>query len=120
MLAAVLTAYTLFISRENLLDQNVLVYVAPVAAMAVTLLIVRRNVSFDAVPGFDRIWGLMTMIAMTFVIVLAIAKTSIFLFFGGPIVMLIAICAVVFALLTWGARVAFRGSAEPRKAPPRF
>jgi hypothetical protein len=120
MLAAVLTAYTLFISRENLLDQNVLVYVAPVAAMAVTLLIVRRNVSFDAVPGFDRIWGLMTMIAMTFVIVLAIAKTSIFLFFGGPIVMLIAICAVVFALLTWGVRVAFRGSAEPRKAPPRF
>jgi hypothetical protein len=116
----VLTAYTLFVSRESLLDQNVLVYVAPLLAMAVTLMIVRRNVSFDAVPGFDRIWGLMTMIAMTFVIVLAIRKTSIFLFFGGSIAILIVMCAFVFALLKWGAHMAFRSSGEARKAPPRF
>lgn len=110
MLAAVLTASTLFMSRESLLDQNVLVYVLPIVAMVATLLIVRRNVSFDAVPGFERISGLMITIAMTFVIVLAIRKTSIFFFFGGSIVMLIAMCAVVFALLRLGARAAFGGS----------
>jgi hypothetical protein len=120
MLAAVLTGYTLFFSRENLLDQNVLVYVAPIVAMTVTLMLVRRNVSFDAVPGFDRLWGLMTMIAVTFVIVLAVSKTSIFLFFGGSVVMLIGLCAFIFALLKWGAFMAFRGSREPKQDPPRF
>ena len=120
MLAAVLTGYTIFLSRENLMDQNVLVYVAPIIAMTVTLMIARKNVDFAAVPGFDRIWGLMTMIAMTFVIVLAISKTSIFLFFGGSIVMLLGLCAFVFALLKWGAYMAFRGSHEPKQEPPRF
>lgn len=120
MLAAVLTGYTIFISGENLLDQNVLVSVAPIAAMTVTLMLIRKNVSFDAVPGFDRIWGLMTMIGMTFVIILAISKTRVFLFFGGSIVMLIALCAFVFALLKWGAYMAIRGRHEPKKDPPRL
>lgn len=120
MLSAVLTGYTIFLSRENLMDQNVMVYVAPIIAMTVTLMVVRKNVDFALVPGFDRIWGLMTMIAMTFAIVLAISKTSIFLFFGGSIVMLIGLCAFVFALLKWGAYMAFRGSHEPKKDPPRL
>ena len=51
--------------------------------IGLTLAVIRRQVAFDEVPGFDRIWGLMTMIAMTFIIVLAIARTRIFLFFGG-------------------------------------
>src|SRR5437870_5518630 len=46
MLAALLTGYTIFISRENLMDQNVLVYVAPVVAMTVTLMLARKNVDF--------------------------------------------------------------------------
>lgn len=120
MLAAVLTAYTIFISRADLLDQNVLVYIVPLVTMALTLVVIRRQVAFDAVPGFDRIWGLMTMIAMTFIIVLAIARTRIFLFFGGSMAMLIGLCAFVFALLKWGAYMAFRGSHQPKIEPPRF
>lgn len=118
MLSAVLTGYTIFLSRENLMDQNVLVYLAPIVAMTVTLMLARKNVDFAQVPGFDRIWGLMTMIAMTFAIVLAISKTSIFLFFGGSIVVLIGLCAFVFGLLKWGAYMAFRGSHEPKRDPP--
>lgn len=120
MFAAVLTGYTMFIGRENLLDQNVLVYIVPLVTMALTLVLVRRQVAFDAVPGFDRIWGLMIMIAMTFVIALAIARTRIFLFFGGSMAMLIGLCAFVFALLKWGAYMAFRGSHQPKIEPPRF
>jgi hypothetical protein len=60
------------------------------------------------------------MIAMTFVIVLAISRTRIFLFFGGSMTTLIGLCAFVFALLKWGANMAFRGSHEPKVEPPRF
>lgn len=120
MLSTVLTAYTLFFSRENLMDQNLLVYLAPIASMVATLMLVGRNVPFDAVPGFDRIWGLMTMIGMTFVIVLAIEKTRIFVVSVLPIGAPIAICALVFALVKWGAYMAFRGSNDPKKDAPKL
>ncbi len=120
MFAVVLTGYALFLSRDSLLDVNLLVYIAPILAMVATLMIVRRNVPFDRVPGFDRLSGLMTMIAMTFVVVLAVSKTRIFLFFGGSIGVLIAMAAFVFALLKWGAYMAFRGPRDPKRDRPRL
>jgi hypothetical protein len=116
--AAVLTAYTLFFTRESLLDKDLLVYVVPVVSMGVTLPLIRRNVSFDDVPGFDRLSGLMVLIALTFAVVLAIRKTFIGILFGASLTTLLAIGAGVFALLKWGAYSAFRRRDQPRVRPP--
>jgi len=97
--AAVLTAYTLFFTRESLLDKDLLVYLLPIVSLAVTLPLIRRSVSFDAVPGFDRLWGLLVLIAITFGILLAIHKTFIGIFFGGSFTLLVALGVAVFALL---------------------
>lgn len=118
--AAVLTGYTLFFTRENLLDKDLLVYVVPIVSMVVTLVLIRKNVSFDDVPGFDRLSGLMTLIGITFVILLAIRKTFIGIFFGASITTLFVLGAFLFALLKWGAYAVFRGSEEPRRRPPGF
>jgi hypothetical protein len=118
--AAVLTAYTLFFTHENLLDQNVLVYVLPVASMAVTLGIMSRRVSFKEIPGFDRLSGLMVLIAITFVLLLVVRRTWIGLFFGGSIATLLVLGAGLFALLKWGAYALFRRKDEPRTDPPPF
>src|SRR5436309_5209613 len=85
MFAGVLTAYTLFFSRENLLDTNPLVYFLPIVSMIVALVLIRQNISFDEVPGFDRLSGLMVMVGCSFAIALAIQKTKIWIFFGGSI-----------------------------------
>jgi hypothetical protein len=118
--AAVLTAYTLFFTRENLVDKNLLVYVLPVVSMALTLGLMRRQVAFDDVPGFDRLSGLMVLIAVTFGIVLAIKKTFVGIFFGASIGTLLVIAAGVFALLKWGAQALLRRPGEPRAKPPGF
>jgi hypothetical protein len=118
--AAVLTAYTLFFSGENLLDLNLLVYLLPIAGMAAALLVISRNVPFDAIPGFDRLSGLMVMLAMAFILALAVAKTRIWLVFGGSLGMLLLLVAGIFALLKWGAHMAFRRSDEPKREPPAF
>ncbi|MDQ7782573.1 MAG: hypothetical protein RDU20_06830, partial [Desulfomonilaceae bacterium] len=120
ILAAIVTGYSLFFTRENLLDANVLVYILPIASMAVTLIIIRRNVSFDDIPGFDRISGLMILLAVTFVLVLGIQRTRIWLFFGSSILTLIALTAVLFALLKWGTYLLFRQRNPPRIKPPSF
>ena len=118
MFAVVITAYSLFFSRENLLDANLLVFFLPIVSMVATLILIRKNVTFDEVPGFDRLSGLMAMVGCSFAIALAIQKTNIFLFFGGSIGKLFVLAAGVFALLKWGAYMLFRRGDEPKREPP--
>lgn len=118
--SAVLTGYALFFTHKDLLDIDVMIYIAPVVSMVLTLILIRKNVSFDEVPGFDRISGLMVMIAITFAFVLVIEKTRIGIFFFGSIAMLIALVVGLFALLKWGTYMLFRGRDEPRIEPPKM
>jgi hypothetical protein len=120
MCSAILTAYVLFFQKGNLLDVNFVIYVVPVVSMALTLILVRKNVPFDAVPGFDRISGLLTTIGVTFVLVLAIYKAGILLVFFGSIPMMIALVVGLFALLKWGTYMLFRRRDEPRTEAPKF
>lgn len=118
--SAVITGYTIFFTRENLLDANVLVHIVPIVSMTVSLILIRKNISFDDIPGFDRLSGLMTMIAVTFIVVLAIYKTRFWVVFGGSIFVLAAVAIGLFALLKWGAHTVFRSRTEPRLKPPSF
>ena len=120
MFAGVLTAYTLFFSRENLLDTNLLVYFLPIVSMIVTLVLIRKNVAFDEVPGFDRLSGLMVMVGCSFAIALAIQKTRIWIVFGGSIERLFILAAAIFGLLKWGAYTLFRRRDEPKAERPTF
>jgi hypothetical protein len=120
MFAAVITAYTLFFSGENLLDANLLVYFLPIASMVATLVLIRKNVSFDEIPGFDHLSGLMVMVGCSFAIALAIQKTRIWVFFGGSIEKLFFLAAGIFALLKWGTYMLFRRRDEPRQELPKF
>jgi hypothetical protein len=120
MFAGVLTAHALFISHENLLDVNPLVYFLPIVSMVVTLVLVRKNVTFDEVPGFDRLSGLMIMVGCSFAAALAIQKTNIWIFFGGSIEKLFLLAGGIFALLKWGTYTLFRRRDEPKVKPPEF
>lgn len=116
--AAVVTGYTLFFTHENLLDKNLFVYLLPVLSMAATLVLIGKNVRFEEVPGFDRLSGLMVLIAVTCVTLLAIRKTFVGIFFVGSLAQLAVVGAGLFALLKWGAHALFRRSDEPREKPP--
>jgi hypothetical protein len=120
MFSSVLTAYALFFRNENLLDANLLVYVLPIVSMILTLVFVSKNVGFDAVPGFDRLSGLMITIACSFGLALAVHKTRIFVGFFGSIDRLFLLAGAIFALLKWGSYMLFRRADEPAREPPRI
>ena len=48
--------------------------------MIATLMIIRRNVDFDAIPGFEKLSGLMTMISATLIIMWFVDRTHIVVF----------------------------------------
>ena len=105
---AVLLAYELFFTRENLLDAIPLVCFLPIPSMIVTLIVIRASIAFDEVPGFARLSGFMVLIACSFALALLIDKTRIFLGFFGSIGTLLLLVAVLFLLLSWGANLLFR------------
>lgn len=120
LLASVLTGYELFFQRADLLNVDIAVYFLPILSMIVTLIFIHKMVNFDNVPGFDRISGLMVMIGCSFAIALIIDKTRIWLLFHGPILMLLAFAAGIFALLKWGTYMFFRRQDEPKQPAPKF
>ena len=120
MFSAILIGYALFFTKENLQDVNLLVYVLPWVSMIVTLIFIRKTVSFELIPGFNRLSGLMVMLGCSFAIALAIQKTNIWVFFGGSLEKLFLLAAGVFALLKWGTYMLFRQRNEPVQERPKM
>ena len=118
--AATLTAYAMFFRNESLLDANLLIYFLPIFSMVTTLVLVSKRVEFKDVPGFDRLSGLMVLMACSFGVALAIHKTRIFVGFFGSVEMLFVLAAGIFALLKWGGYMLFRSGDEPVKPMPKF
>ena len=73
MFALALMAYQLFFTRENLLDANVLVYFLPPVSMGLTLVLIKQQVSFQMIPGFGRLIGLMGLMGLSFLGVLLLS-----------------------------------------------
>ncbi|MFH0821821.1 MAG: hypothetical protein V2B18_03660 [Pseudomonadota bacterium] len=118
MLSAVLTGYVLFFTRQNLLDVDPVIYFLPIISMTVTLILVSRSVSFEEIPGFDRLSGLMVVLAITFVSALALHKTRIWLVFSDSAATLAAMVVGLFLLLKWGTNRLFGTKYDPRTKPP--
>lgn len=105
----VLTAYTLFFLRANLLAVNFLVYFLPIVSMVVTVVIIGKNVDLDDLPGFDRITGLFVLLILTFVLALLVQRMRVWVLFHGSFAAFVITVIVLFLLLKWAARRLFRG-----------
>ncbi|MCK5803905.1 MAG: hypothetical protein KAI66_13790 [Lentisphaeria bacterium] len=109
VLACVLTGYQLFIQRGNLLSVNLLVYFLPIGVMMATLFLVTRAVDLDRIPGFDRLSGFVTTIAIAFTIALVILKLRIGLLFFSSIWTFLLLAAILYGLFRAGLRTMARG-----------
>ena len=78
--AVTLDVYLFLFEKRSIMETDILTQVLPVASMIVTLMIIRRNVDLDYVPGFDRLSGLMMLIAATLILMWIIDRTHIVVF----------------------------------------
>lgn len=99
VLSGVLLAYAVFFARENLLDLDLLVYGLPLASLLATLFLIGRRMSFSEIPGLGRLWALVTLIAVSFALALAIDRTRIFVGFFGSIDRLFLLFAGILVVL---------------------
>lgn len=101
MFSLALVVYSLFFSRENLLDASLMVYFLPLLSMGLTLTLVSRQVAFANLPGFDRLAGLMGLMGLTFLGVLLLSKLFVGVFFGGSILQLLGLGVLAYFAVQW-------------------
>ena len=105
--AIILNLYLIVIERQSILDFNLYTQLLPIVGMAIVLMIVRRNVDLNAVPGFGKLTGLIWMITVALVLLWILEKAHIVFFsqfrFSYFIVFLIAL----LILFRWGYRRVF-------------
>ncbi len=120
MFSLSLCAYALFFTHENLLDQDVIVYIAPTAAMIVTLVLCAKTVDLNKVPGFGRITGLMATLGVTFLVIMLLSRLHFFVGFFSGFGTIALVGVFLFAVLRWGMGRVFRAPGEAEEAPPKW
>lgn len=98
--AVTLGVYFFLFERGSIMDVNVLLQVLPIVSMILTLALIRNNVDFGSVPGFDKISSLMTMIAAIIVLMYLLDRTHLIAFVNVPVQYLV--------LIVLGLLLAFR------------
>lgn len=94
--------YLFLFERRSIFDMNVLLEVVPVICMIATILIVRKNVDVDKIPGFDKLSGLVMMISSALAIMWFVDRVRIVIFSTMPIHMLLLIFVGLLLLIRIG------------------
>ena len=109
-----LDVYSVLIEKRSIFQIDLLTQVLPVASMILTLLIIRRNVDLDFIPGFDRLSGLMMIITAAMIIMWAVDRVRLVVFSRLNIAYVFLIFAALLLIIRYGARKLLSGSKPPR------
>ncbi len=83
--AVTLNIYFFFWERRSIMDAEVYIQILPILTMILTLFIIRRYVSFEAIPGFDKLSGLIVIIASILCLMWILDRTQIYAFSYLPV-----------------------------------
>lgn len=104
VISVILILYTFFFLKGNFLEVDVLAYFLPLTSMIVTLLLIKRTIAFDLIPGFKRLSGVFVLIAVAFIFSLVLYNLNfhVGVFFLGSVKSLVFIFILLLALLVYG------------------
>lgn len=99
-----LNIYLFLFEKRSVLEYDVYFQILPVFSMILTLFIIRRFVSFDLIPGFGKISGLMMMISVVIMILWLLDRFKIIGFTYMPFYYLLLLIAVLVFILNYGMK----------------
>ena len=100
--AVTLSVYLFLFERRSIFDTDIYTQVLPIFSMVGTLLIIRKNVDFDQIPGFGKIWGLIWMIAAVLVLMWFVDRTHIYAISFLPFQYVFLIFIAMLLLIRFG------------------
>lgn len=102
--AITLNIYLFLFERQSIMDANIYTQILPILVMCLTLWIIKRNVSYVEIPGFNRLSGLMTIIIAILTIMWILEKTHIIVFTYMPFHYVLLLLLALFVLIRIGLK----------------
>lgn len=101
--AITLSVYLFFFERRSVFQTDIFTQILPVISMVATLLLIRRTIKLDSIPGFGKISGLVMMVTVALITMWFLEKTRIYVFSYMPVqyVFFILIGLLVVFRLGW-------------------
>lgn len=100
--AITLNVYLFLFERQPIMESNIYTQIFPILSMVVTLWLVRRNVSFDEIPGFDKLGGLILIITALIIFMWILEKTHIYAITIVPFSYFIILFIILLVLIRFG------------------
>ena len=100
--AIILNVYLFLFERQSVLQMNIFTQLLPIISMFVTFLIIRRNVDFVQIPGFDKLTGLLLIVTGLLASMWILDRTHIIAITFLPFQYVILIIIVLLILIRFG------------------
>jgi hypothetical protein len=110
-----ITLYLLIFPGNNFTQLSIVTYILPIVSMFLTLIVIRKIIDFDDIPGFKKLYGLFLFIAFSFIILLILDRLRIYLFFAGSIWIFAALFIGIFVVLRLSIYFIFGGFRKRKK-----
>ncbi len=104
ILALFFNLYLFLFENSSILNYNILIQILPVLSMIVTLFIIKRYISFNEIPGFDKISGLILVISSLILILWLADRFRIVAFTYMPIQYLLLLFIILIFAINWGLK----------------
>ncbi len=100
--------YVFLFDRTSIMNFDIFFQILPVISMVITLLVVRKYVEFDAIPGFGKISGLIMVISAMILILYFVDRFRIIAITYMPFQYLILIVIALLIAMNFGIKKLFR------------
>jgi hypothetical protein len=103
--AATLAVYLFLFERgSSIFNLNLLTQVLPIVSMVVTLVVIKRNVSFALIPGFGKLSDLLLVIVSVFVLMYLLDRIHLIAWVRLPVQWLILLVVGFLILFRYGLK----------------
>jgi hypothetical protein len=102
--AITLSIYLVLFEQRSILETNIFTQIVPVISMVVTLVLIRRNVSLDDVPGFGKLSGLIMIITAVIALLWILDRMRIFAITFIPFIWIVVFFLLMMLFVIIGIR----------------
>ena len=105
--ALILNIYLFLFERQPILETNIYTQIFPLLVMFLTFWLIKRNVPFELIPGFDRISGLLMIVLAVLAVMWLLDRLHIIAFTYMPFHYVLLLLAGAFVAVRFGIKKAF-------------
>ena len=102
--AVILNIYLFLFERQPIMETNIYTQILPILIMVLTLWLVRRNVPFELIPGFDRLSGLLMIVLAVLAVMWLLDRMHIIAFTYMPFHYVLILLVAAFVGVRYGAK----------------